>query len=111
VWNHYRKHYVGAVLQDAGITVYPTIAWSDEHSFDWCFDGEPVGGTVAVSSVGTLKNQDTKRLFLSGYSEMVRRLKPETVIFYGDVPPECDGGNIVRLEHFQTRFDKRRGKT
>ena len=110
VWNHYRKHYVGAVLQDASVTVYPTIAWSDERSYDWCFDGEPVGGTVAVSSVGTQKSPDAKLLFLSGYEEMIRRLKPETVIFYGDVPPECDGAGVVKLEQFQKRFDKRRGK-
>ena len=34
----------------------PSISWSDEHSFDWCFDGDPVRGTVAVSSVGTQMN-------------------------------------------------------
>ena len=109
-WNHYRKHYVGAVLQDAGVTVYPTIAWSDERSWNWCFDGEPVGGTVAVSSVGTQKNRDAKAAFLAGYNEMMRRLEPETVLFYGDVPDGC-GGNIVRIEQFQTRFDRNRGKT
>ena len=108
IWNHYRKHYVGAALQYVGAKVYPTIAWSDERSFDWCFDGEPVGGTVAVSSVGTQKSPDARDLFLLGYNEMMRRLTPETVIFYGDVPEGCDAPNIVRLEQFQKRFDKRR---
>lgn len=53
IWNHYHKHFVGAYMQSLGIRVYPTICWSDERSFDWCFDGEPAGGCVAVSSVGT----------------------------------------------------------
>lgn len=44
IWNHYRKHWLGAYWQSNGITVIPTISWSDESSFDWCFDGEPVGG-------------------------------------------------------------------
>ena len=48
IWNHYRKHWLGAYWQSNGITVIPTISWSDESSFDWCFDGEPVGGAVAV---------------------------------------------------------------
>lgn len=108
VWNHYRKHYVGAHLQAEGMKVYPTISWGDETTYGWCFDGDPVGGTVAVSSVGTQKSPDAKQLFLLGYNEMMKRLKPETVLFYGDVPKECDGSHIVRLEQFQKRFDKRR---
>lgn len=106
VWNHYRKHYVGAALQEAGVTVYPTIAWSDERSFDWCFDGEPVGGTVAVSSVGTQKNPDAKENFITGYHEMIKRLEPETVLFYGSIPKECENERNVRLTEFQQRFKK-----
>lgn len=49
IYNHYRKHWIGAYMQMLGIKVIPTIAWSDKESFDWCFDGEPEGGTVAVS--------------------------------------------------------------
>ena len=41
IYNHYRKHWVGAYLQENGIPVIPTIGWSDESSFEWCFDGEP----------------------------------------------------------------------
>lgn len=110
IWNHYRKHYVGAHLQDEGIKVYPSVSWSDERSYEWCFDGDPVGGTVAVSSVGTQKDPETRRLFMRGYEEMMRRLTPETVIFYGDVPDGCNG-NIVCLEQFQKRFDKGRDST
>lgn len=53
IFNHYRKHWLGAYWQASGITVIPTISWSDEDSYEWCFDGEPIGGVVAVSSVGT----------------------------------------------------------
>ena len=52
IYNHWRKHLLGAYWQRLGMTVIPSICWSDESSFAWCFDGEPVGGTVAVSSVG-----------------------------------------------------------
>lgn len=86
-----------------GIKVIPTISWSDESSFEWCFDGEPIGGTVAVSSVGTQKNKTAKELFLNGYNEMMKRLEPETVIFYGTIPKECYG-NIVRVKAFQEKF-------
>lgn len=81
----------------------PTICWSDEKSFEWCFDGEPIGGTVAVSSVGTQKNKIAKELFLKGYKEMIERLQPETIIFYGRVPEECEE-NIINIKSFQEKF-------
>lgn len=96
IYNHYRKHWLAAYWQLNGITVYPTISWSDEKSFNWCFDGEPVGGVVAVSSVGAIKNKDIKRSFLLGYEEMMKRLNPAWVIFYGIVPEECDW-NVIRV--------------
>ena len=96
IYNHYRKHWLAAYWQLHGITVYPTISWSDEESYEWCFDGEPTGGVVAVSSVGTQKNEESKRLFLRGYEEMVKRLNPLWVIFYGYVPAECDW-NVIRI--------------
>ena len=34
-------------------------------------------------------------LFLDGYEEMMRRLQPEKIIFFGDVPTGCTG----RIEH------------
>ena len=103
IYNHYRKHRVGAYLQEAGIQVIPTISWSTPDSFDWCFDGEPEGGTVAVSSVGVMNSKEETALFLAGYEEMVRRLHPETIIFYGSVPDECKGKN-VRVRAFMEKF-------
>ena len=72
-------------------------------SYDWCFDGEPEGGTVAVSSVGCVNSAEKRSLFLSGYAAMVERLHPETIIFYGSVPEECKG-NIVRVRAFSDKF-------
>ena len=91
LYNHWRKHQLGAYWQSLGLTVIPSICWSDHDSYAWCFDGEPVGGTVAVSSVGTQKNPLARTLFLDGYAEMMRRLQPKKIIFFGDVPAECTG--------------------
>lgn len=103
IYNHFRKHWLGAYWQMFGIKVIPTISWSDEESFEWCFDGEPKHGTVVVSSVGTQNSKQAKELFLTGYNEMMKRLEPETVIFYGNIPKECCG-NIVRVKAFQEKF-------
>lgn len=105
IYNHYRKHWIGAYLQEYGVQVIPTICWSDESSYEWCFDGEPEHSVVAVSSVGTQLNRKSKELFVKGYNAMVERLHPETIIFYGNVPAECMG-NIVRIRAFQEKFNE-----
>lgn len=103
IFNHYRKHWIGAYMQMYGVKVIPTIAWSTEDSYSWCFDGEPTGGTVAVSSVGCMQNKKSRELFLAGYKEMVKKLHPTKIIFYGQIPEECTG-NIVRIKAFQEKF-------
>lgn len=105
LYNHYRKHWIGAYLQQKGVKVIPTISWSDESSYEWCFDGEPEQGVVSVSAVGTQMNSHSKRLFLEGYQEMMKRLQPQTIIFHGAVPEECRG-NIVKIKAFQDKFSE-----
>ena len=106
IYNHFRKHWIGAYLQLHGIRVIPTISWSDEKSFEWCFDGEPVGSTVAVSSVGCMNSKRKETAFLKGYNEMIRRLDPETIIFYGKVPEGCRG-NIVNIKSFGQKWSEK----
>ena len=105
IYNHYRKHWLAAYWQQNDITVIPTISWSDTSSFEWCFDGEPVGGIVAVSSTGTQMNAKARQLFLDGYNEMLSRLTPECILFYGIIPDGCVG-NIIPITRFSERFNK-----
>lgn len=92
-YNHFRKHWCGALWQKMGLTCYPTIAWSDKQSFQWCFDGEPVEGVIATSNVGCTANKDFRAGFMLGYNEMVKRLKPKKILMFGN---EMEGlqGNI-----------------
>ena len=103
IYNHYRKHWVGAYLQENGVNVIPTISWSTPDSFEWCFDGEPEGGVVAVSSVGAASSRGKKVLFMEGYNEMIARLCPEVILFIGKIPEECQG-NIVQIKAFTDKF-------
>lgn len=109
IYNHYRKHWIAAYWQMHGITVYPTISWSDESSYAWCFDGEPRGGVVSVSSVGTQNSVESKRLFMRGYEAMMKALDPAWVIFYGNVPKECDW-NVIRIAPYYDKIVERRKK-
>ena len=98
IYNHYRKHYLGAYWQSRGINVIPTINWSDESSFEWCFDGEPKHSVVATSTVGIMKTESLKRTYDKGFNEMLNRLEPSMIIFYGRIPEkwkDCGVKSIV----------------
>ena len=107
IYNHYRKHWLGAYWQWHGLMVVPTISWSDEESLNWCFDGEPVGGTVAVSAVGTQMDRRSRELFSIGYRAMLERLKPESIVFYGTVPDEFNDDNIIPVAAYQDVMKER----
>lgn len=106
IWNHYRKHWLARFWQDQGLTVLPTINWADHNSYDFCFDGEPVGAAIIVSSVGMQTSREMRRLFLDGYREMMARLEPTTIYFHGSIPDECTG-NIISIPAFTDKLRKR----
>lgn len=82
VFNTYRNRWVGAIMQENGINVIPTIGWSDQNSFDFAFCGVKYGSTVAISSVGIKKN--TINLFKNGVEELKERINPSIVYVYGE---------------------------
>ena len=105
IFNHYRKHWVGALLQEYGVKVVPTIRASrDERSFEWYLDGEPKGGVVCISSMWTA-DEEAKKYFMREFNTMVETLKPEKIYVYGN---EVEGlkGNIEYIQPFtRKRFD------
>ena len=83
IWNVFRSRLVGQIAQDSGIVVIPTLSWSTKASYEFCFDGIPEGGTVAVSTVGVMQDEVAKKLWFQGMDEAMKRVKPTHVICYG----------------------------
>jgi hypothetical protein len=81
-WNHYRKQWCGAYWQTKGIRVIPTVGWSDEKSFDFCFEGIPHNSIVTVSALGTVNNKEARKAFLLGYNKMLEVLNPSKILLY-----------------------------
>ena len=81
IYNVYRNRWLGAFWQQNGLTVIPTVSWSDEWSYDFCFDGIQTGSVVAVS---TLNCRDVKGLFLAGFEKMCQAIDPELVICHAE---------------------------
>lgn len=99
----YRRQWCAAYWQSLGIDVIPDVVWGEKKSFKFCFDGIPKHSTVAVSTVGVKRdkewNNETDSLFRDGYNEMLKRLEPTTILFYGDMIEGLEG-NIIRSPSF-----------
>jgi len=110
LYNHYRKHWCGAYWQAKGLTVIPTITWSSPDTLEWCFDGEPVGGVVAMSSVGMVTAQEYRSWLLTGYEAMLERLEPVKIVWKGHVPEELradvDSGLIYQIPSFTDKWHR-----
>lgn len=83
IYNVYRSRLVGQYMQKQGFKVIPTVSWADPVSYQFCFDGLPKHSTVAVSTVGVLKNKDARKIWEDGFTELLERVEPKRVLLYG----------------------------
>lgn len=102
IWNVYRSRLLGALWQSIGLEVIPSVVWGVPETFEWCFDGLPMGGTLAVST-GHVSGRDESLGFLKGFRELVKRCQPETVLCYG----RGLKGGLESLHPNVKRFDSR----
>ena len=93
------SRWVGAYWQNKGLTVVPTMTWSDSRSYSFCNDGIEKGSVVAVSMIGCKKS---KTEFLHGYDTMLERIEPTAIICFGE-PFEEMRGNIIIVDYLDSR--------
>ena len=105
IWNHYRKHWIGAYLQIYGVNIIPTITWALPQSFEFCFEGEPKNGVVAVSTVGKIKTPEYMDIFWMGYDEMIKRLHPTQILMNGKIPKEIEN-DVIPMERAYKLFGR-----
>lgn len=94
--NVFKNRWCGADWQAHGLSTIATISWSDHQSYQFCFDGVEEQSIVAIGMIGCKRGN--KRSFLSGYSEMLKRIKPSAIIVYGDPFSEMTG-NIIHIPY------------
>lgn len=87
----FKNRWCGAYWQSKGLNVIPVVSWSDEKSFDFCFDGIEEGSIVFVC---TYYCENDEISFMTGYREMLKRIKPSLVLCY-DEPFDAMGKNVI----------------
>ena len=91
-FNLYRSRWLAAFWQHQGMTVIPSLSWSDDTSYDWCFSGLPEGGIVAVSTAGCMGARDA---WTAGFEAMLDRLEPDRVLCYGNIRKIYTGRRLL----------------
>ena len=105
IWNIYRSRLIGQIAQRMGILVIPTVSWCEEATFDFCFDGLPENATLSISTIGVKQDDYNFGLWKSGVDEMIRRLKPKTLLIYGG-KVDYDYGDI-KVIYFENKVTER----
>lgn len=106
LWNVYRNRWCAAYWQNNGVDVIPTVSWADIRSWAFCFNGLPHNSTVAVSTVGIVRNSEARTGFLEGFRQMMYRLTPTTVLVYGTLLPEIS--DLTQGRRYPARWEGHR---
>ncbi len=96
--NVFKNRWCGAFWQDYGFTVIPTVGWSNESSYEFCFLGIDTNATIAISTVGS--RRDLKD-FMKGYDAMMEQLNPKTILCYGKPFKEMYG-NVLYIPYLES---------
>lgn len=108
MWNVFRNRFIGYIWARNGISVIPTICWSDKSSFDYCFAGVKEGSNVAVSNIGC-RTDSNKKYFDVGFDRMKEVINPKMIIFQCNKKYKSyyTDNNIIFIDSFN---DERRKK-
>ena len=91
LWNTYRMrafgYWYGTIC---GHAVINNVRWGTPETYCYCFDGIPENSIIAIGTVGgnPRKLEDRER-FEDGLKELVRWLRPHTIIVYGSANYKC----------------------
>ena len=99
IWNVYRSRLLGQMMQDYNIQVIPTLQYAGPETLDWCFEGIEGGGTVAVSTVGVMRDDTARKLWQAGMERALQEIQPKTVVCYGtEMDFDFGGVDVVTVK-------------
>ena len=74
---------IGGWLQRNGIPVIPCVRWDKDNTYGFAFDGIEPGGTIAVGTVGAMRDKEARKVFEDGFAPMLEAARPTRIVVYG----------------------------
>jgi hypothetical protein len=83
IYNTYRSRWCGRYFQEAGIKLIPDVNFFDQRSFEYAFAGIPKNPpAISFQLQNATSNEDDKFRARQGVEEAIRRIEPESALFY-----------------------------
>ncbi len=107
VYSLYKNRWVTSYWQRNGVRTIPSASWAGVDSFNYCFDGLPEGGIIAVGHVAIGRDRHEKELYKTGVEELVKRKHPDVLLVYG-LP--LDFNPDVKVTYIKSRLSMMRDR-
>lgn len=91
-----RSREVGAILQDKGVKVIVNFRATHEWSYEAALSGISIGQTIAIGSLGALRDRESRKLLTDSVKALAECVSPKIVIVYGYAPNDVFGSLIER---------------
>lgn len=109
-WNKYRSNLLAAYWAAKGIPVVPNLVWSDESSYEWCFEGIPKNSVVSTTALGAIRDKEAYAMWKDGFTAALEATQPHTVLFYGQIPDYEFPSGVVVKAYKNRRVERVRNK-
>jgi hypothetical protein len=86
-FNCYLNFLFGAWMQSQGLDVIANVRLFGYRGMYAAIEGAPRGGTIAISALGSLKNNLGRRLWEEELEFTINRLHPDLIVVYGRLGP------------------------
>lgn len=83
MYARYKSQWVARYWQESGIDVIPSLNWSTEKTYDFCFEGIPEECDLVSCQARTTTDKLGKHYFIKGLQEGLDRINPKGVMIYG----------------------------
>lgn len=112
IWSNPKRYlpilqrFTGVITPDFSLYREMPLAMQIWNTYAFAFEGLAEGGTVAVSTNGTLRGKMDREYFKQGLAYMVAVLRPKTIVNYSQTPDDifgpykAKGLEIVELPHY-----------
>ena len=88
-----------------GMSVIINVVWSGPDSYEYAFAPIPRGSVIAINSSGVKGDSRSTYYWMDGYKEMLKVVKPEHIIRYGEkMPGEAESISTYYPNPYLTRM-------
>ncbi|MBR2694205.1 MAG: DUF4417 domain-containing protein [Thermoguttaceae bacterium] len=90
IYNTYRMRAFGRWAGIQGIPVINNVRWGPRFTWSFCWEGIPQNSIVAIGTVASgMRSFVNRSIFEEGLAEMVRVLRPHSILVYGSSNYKC----------------------